>query len=442
MKKSVLMFNLLYKIKVFFLLISIAVLSLHILQAQVVTTLAGSGTTGSVDATGTLASFNYPYGLAVDNTGNVYVADTDNNKIRKITSTGVVTTLAGSGLQGSVDAVGTLASFFDPTGVAIDGYGNVYVADAGNNKIRKISPTGVVTTLAGSGNYGSVDATGTLASFNTPYGLAVDGFENVYVADYNNNKIRKITPTGVVTTFAGSGLKDSVDAVGTLASFNTPGGVAVDGSGNLYVVDSGNNKIRKITSSGVVTTLAGSGAYDSIDATGTLASFFSPTGVAVDAFGNVYVADQSNSKIRKITSSGVVTTLAGSGAHGSVDAIGTLASFYLPSGVAVDGYGNVYVADELNSEIRKISLTVTAIENYSTTIGLSVFPNPTTGDLHITASENLQLIIYNAQGIKVMEQNLLEGSNSISLESYKPGLYIIQSTNGKSQSQQYRIIKN
>ncbi|HWZ22633.1 MAG TPA: T9SS type A sorting domain-containing protein, partial [Cytophagaceae bacterium] len=315
------------------------------------------------------------------------------------------------------------------------------------NKIRKITPEGVVTTLAGSGDIGSDDANiGTLARFDNPSFVAVDVSGNVYVADTWNNKIRKITSTGVVTTLAGSGTAGSVDATGTLASFHNPYGVVVDTSGNVYVADQSNNKIRKITPTGVVTTFAGSGTYGSVNATGTLASFNQPEGLAIDASGNIYVADAVNNKIRKITPAGVVTTLAGSGAIGSVDANGTLASFEFPTDMAVDASGNVYISDEANNKIRKISATgetvETAIEDQSTTIELSVFPNPTSGDLRITAPENLQLIIYNAQGIKVMEQNLLEGSNTISLENYKPGLYIIQSTNGTSKSQQYSLVKN
>jgi serine/threonine-protein kinase len=447
MKKNVSRLYLLTKIKKYLLLISLQVLLLNVLQAQVVTTFAGSGTSGSVDATGTFASFNVPTGVAVDASRNVYIADAGNNKIRKITPEGIVTTFAGSGTRGSIDATGILASFNSPYGVAVDTSGNIYVADRDNNKIRKITPEGVVTTLAGSGDIGSDDANiGTLARFDNPSFVAVDVSGNVYVADTWNNKIRKITSTGVVTTLAGSGTAGSVDATGTLASFHNPYGVVVDTSGNVYVADQSNNKIRKITPTGVVTTFAGSGTYGSVNATGTLASFNQPEGLAIDASGNIYVADAVNNKIRKITPAGVVTTLAGSGAIGSVDANGTLASFEFPTDMAVDASGNVYISDEANNKIRKISATgetvETAIEDQSTTIELSVFPNPTSGDLRITAPENLQLIIYNAQGIKVMEQNLLEGSNTISLENYKPGLYIIQSTNGTSKSQQYSLVKN
>jgi len=270
-----------------------------------VATLAGTaGTFGSTDATGTAATFNSPHGVAVDGSGNVYVADTNNHLIRKITSAGVVTTLAGTaGNPGSTDATGTAATFKYPYGVAVDGSGNVYVADANNHLIRKITSAGVVTTLAGTaGTQGSADGTGTAATFNSPLAVAVDGSGNVYVGDSNNYLIRKITSAGVVTTLAGTaGIQGSADGAGTAATFKFPWGVAVDGSGNVYVADADNHLIRKITSAGVVTTLAGTaGIQGSTDATGTAATFNSPFGVAVDGSGNVYVADTVNHLIRKI----------------------------------------------------------------------------------------------------------------------------------------------
>jgi serine/threonine-protein kinase len=283
------------------------------------------------------------------------VGDTFNNKIRKIAPGGIVTTFAGSGAPGSADGAGTAAAFFGPIGVAFDGAGNIYVADVSNNKIRKIAPGGIVTTFAGSGARGSADGTGTAASFAGPYGVSVDADGNVYVADFCNNRIRRITPGGVVTTLAGSGSAGSADGPGAAASFAHPSGVAVDGSGNVYVADLLSNKIRKITPGGVVTTFAGSGAEGSADGVGTAASFNLPAGVAVDGSGNVYVAEISGNKIRKITPGGIVTTFAGSGVQGSADGAGPAAEFFEPMGVAVDGAGNVYVADRLNNKIRKVA---------------------------------------------------------------------------------------
>jgi sugar lactone lactonase YvrE len=327
------------------------------LKQATVTTLAGSGAFGLANGTGAAASFNSPIGVAVGASGDVYVGDFGNNEIRKITSDGVVTTLAGSptGASGSANGTGAAASFNQPNGVAVDASGNVYVGDTENNEIRKITPDGVVTTLAGSGAPGSANGTGTAASFLSPRGVAVDAIGNVYVADAENNEIRKITPDGVVTTLAGSGTAGAADGTGTAASFNLPQGVAVDASGNVYVTDTVNNEIRKITPAGVVTTLAGSGTAGAADGTGTAASFNDPIGVAVDASGNVYVGDKSNNEIRRIEPTGVVTTLAGSGAASSANGTGTAASFNLPAEVAVDTSGNVYVAEEGNNQIRKIT---------------------------------------------------------------------------------------
>jgi sugar lactone lactonase YvrE len=319
-----------------------------------VTTLAGSGASGSANGTGTAASFNYPNGVAVDASGNVYVGGAYNYRIRKITAAGVVTTLAGSGTQGSANGTGTAASFNLPSGVAVDASGNVYVADADNNRIRKITAAGVVTTLAGS-TYGFVNGTGMAARFSSPTGVAVDASGNVYVADQYSHSIRKVTSAGVVTTLAGNGNQGSANGTSTAASFNVPTGVAVDASGNMYVADQVNHRIRKITAAGVVTTLAGN-TEAFADGTGTAASFAYPNGVAVDASGNVYVGDYPNHRIRKITAAGVVTTLAGSN-QGSANGTGTAASFNYPNGVAVDASGNVYAADQGNHRIQKVAQT-------------------------------------------------------------------------------------
>jgi prepilin-type processing-associated H-X9-DG protein len=260
-----------------------------------VSTLAGSGS-GFADGSGTSASFNYPTGVALDGAGNVYVADSNNNRIRKVSPSGVVSTLAGSGNYAFADGSGTSASFRNPQGVALDGAGNVFVADFSNNRIRKVSPSGVVSTLAGSasGNWGFADGSGTSASFNYPTGVALDGAGNVYVADFSNNRIRKVSPSGVVSTLTGSGNYAFADGSGTSASFNYPFGVALDGAGNVYVADQYTHRIRKISPLGVVSTLAGSGNGEFADGTGASASFWYPTGVALDGAGNVFVADFSN----------------------------------------------------------------------------------------------------------------------------------------------------
>ena len=339
----------------------------------VVTTLAGSGSYsswGTNDGTGSAARFTFPCGVAVDTSGTVYVADSGNNTIRKVTPAGVVTTLAGlaGNNTGSADGTGSAARFNGPAGMAVDTNGNVYVADSGNNTIRKVTPSGVVTTLAGlAGSAGSADGTNSAARFNGPYGVAVDSAGNVYVADTYNDTIRKVTPVGtnwVVTTLAGlAGSSGSADGTNSAARFNYPAGVAVDSAGNLYVADYNNDTIRKVTPVGtnwVVTTLAGlAGNSGSADGTNSAARFNYPEGVAVDSAGNVYVADVYNDTIRKVTPVGtnwVVTTLAGlAGSIGSADGTNSAARFAYPVGVAVDSAGNIYVADNGNYTIRKVT---------------------------------------------------------------------------------------
>jgi sugar lactone lactonase YvrE len=316
---------------------------------NLVTTLAGS-TAGFLD--GAPARFGFPTGVAVDAASNLYIGDQSNHRIRKITPAGVATTLAGSGVAGFADGTGAAAQFDIPQGVAVDGSGNVYVADQNNHRIRKITPAGVVTTLAGSGTAGATDATGAAAQFDSPSGVTVDSAGNLYVGDTGNHRIRKITPAGVVTTLAGSTIGAS-NGTGAAAQFSSPFGVAVDAAGNVYVADQNNRRIRKVTAAGVVTTLAGS-TQGFADGTGAAAQFDTPSGVAVDDAGNVYVADTFNHRIRKITPAGVVTTLAGS-TLGSSDGTGAAAQFNNPYGVALDAAGNLYIADRSNHRIREIN---------------------------------------------------------------------------------------
>ena len=334
-------------------------------------TFAGTGSAGSSNGTGTSASFNQPLGTAVDAPGNIYVADAANELIRKITPAGVVSTFAGTGSSGAVNGTGTAASFYHPVGMCVDAAGNIYVADENNNMIRKISPAGVVTTLAGSGSQGSADGTGTAASFYNPCGVAVDAAGNVYVGDNSNNKIRKITAAGVVTTIAGSGAVGSGDGTGTGATFNQPFSVTLDPFGNLYISDRYNHRIRKLVlATGVVSTVAGSGTAGWADGTGPAASFNYPTTIISDASGNVFVADYHNNRIRKVTSGGVVTTLAGSATAGSANGTGTAATFNYPFAISIDASGYLYVGDLNTDLVRKVATTPFGVTPYLPT-GLS-----------------------------------------------------------------------
>lgn len=333
------------------------------------------GGIGSADGTGTDARFCYPTSVAVDASGNVYVADYGNDTIRRISPAGVATTLAGlAGSSGSADGTGSEARFNSPYGVAVDGSGNVYVADTYNNTIRKVTPSGVVTTLAGlAGSYGSSNGTGSAARFFSPRGVAVDSSGNVYVADTYNDMIRKVTPAGVVTTLAGiAGYPGSDDGAAGTATFYRPSGVAVDSAGIVYVADSSNRTIRKVDS-GWVSTLAGvAGSDGDSDGTGSGARFSWPWGVAVDSTANVYVADTYNYTIRKITPGRVVTTIGGlAGYSGSTDGIGSAARFAGPTGVAVDSSGNVYVADRDND---RISTSAAGATNHAPAVSFGSAP--------------------------------------------------------------------
>jgi hypothetical protein len=321
----------------------------------VITTLAGqTGNGGFADGTGINAQFYYPFDVVTDGGGNVYIADFAYGMIRKMTPAGVVSTLA----QG----------FYGPEGVAVDVASNVYVADTFDQVIQKITPGGFTTILAGSlYTTGTADGANGNALFNYPWGIAVDSATNLYVADSSSSTIRKISPVGanwVVTTIAGlAGNPGSSDGTNSQARFNNPGSLAMDAARNIYVADTANNTIRKITPDGtgtnwIVTTLAGqAGVPGSRDGGGigtqSFAQFYSPSGVAVDGSGNVYVADTYNDLIRKITPQGVVSTLAGLlYADAGADGYYTNAQFNYPYGVAVDNAANIYVADTYNQTIR------------------------------------------------------------------------------------------
>ena len=321
--------------------------------AQVeVTTLAG-GVGGSADGIGTSATFFQVAGVAVDPGGNIVVAAWGNSRIRSVTPGGVVSTLAGSA-SGYANGVGAAAQFFQPSGVAVDSSGNVYVADTNNHRIRKVTPGGAASMLAGSGTASFADGTGGAASFNWPRGVAVDAGGNVFVGDGLNHRVRRVTPGGAVTTFAG-GAAGFANGIGAAASFDRPYGIAVDALGNLYVADTNNDRIRKVTPGRAVSTLAGSGTASFADGTGAAASFRGPLGVAVDAGGNVFVADSGNHRLRRVTPVGVVTTLAGSGAAAFANGVGAAASFNAPNGVCVNAAGDIFVGDYENRRVRMLT---------------------------------------------------------------------------------------
>jgi len=325
--------------------------SLTVKAALVISTLAGkTGTLGTGNGTGTNATFGYPWGIVCDPAGNFYVAEYYDGTIRKITPAGVVNNFVPA------------FTFAGPEGLAIDVATNLYICDSGNNKIKRISPAGTVTALVGSGAAGWADGTNNAAVFSAPWGIAVDSLTNIYVADYNSNVIRKVFRVGatanwVATTIAGMpGQPGSSDGTNSQARFNSPAGVACDPAGNVYVADTSNDTIRKLTTDStgtnwVVTTIAGqAGIYGHNDGLGTNAIVGQPYAMASDSAGNIYFTEGSSGLIRFISTNGTVTTLAGS--NGSADGFYTAAGFAQPRGITIDAFGNIYVADTFNYTIR------------------------------------------------------------------------------------------
>jgi len=325
------------------------------LGAQTVTVTAANGSfNAGSDANS--ATFNHPFGMTMDAAGNFYITDQLGSTIRKISSSGIVSTVAGNGRPISVDGNGLNAGFDGPSGIVADKSGNLYVTDYNSGLIRKITPDGTVTTIAGNNmGYAELDGLGTSASFNEPDGITIDQQGNLYVADQGGSRIRKILPNAQVITIAGSS-PGYADGSGAGANFYGPAGITIDASGNLFVTDDYNSKIRKIDGSGHVTTLAGSPIAGSFDGTGASAGFDGVVGITTDGHGNLYVAESGGvSKIRKVTAKGVVTTIAGTGVPGYADDFAAKAQFNEPTALVFDKAGNLYIADDANNRIRMLS---------------------------------------------------------------------------------------
>ena len=324
----------------------------------VVTTFVGS-TFGDFDAVGTNAKISNPVGMVQDNQGNIFFTDQSNNKIKKTTPSGAVSTFAGSGQEGNINGAATTATFKTLVGIAIDGNNNLFVSDSGNYKIRKITPQGVVSDFAGS-TAGDQDvpagagSSALYARFSSISGIVIDYAGNIIVCDYGNSKIKKINANGtVVSTLVGT-IAGDVDGDATTAKIN-PSLITKDNQGNFYFTEVATHKIKKVSSAGVVATIAGSTRGD-IDESGTNAKFNNPTGIAINNDGTLFVADAFNNKIKKITATGAVTTLVGSLTEGDVDGLTDVARLKQPVGILVDLSGNLIFSDTGNFKIKNITL--------------------------------------------------------------------------------------
>jgi ABC-type branched-subunit amino acid transport system substrate-binding protein/sugar lactone lactonase YvrE len=337
-------------------------------QGVTVSTLAGDGHRGHRDGPGPQARFDGNIGgMAIDRQGNIYIPEPLAHRIRRITPDGLVSTLAGTGSPGYADGPIATAQFFVPAGLAVDAAGNVFVADGGNNRVRLIQTDGMVTTLAGTGEPGYRDGPAGEAQFNGPFDVAMSSRGVLYVADAGNDRIRAISPDGMVTTLAGSGRRGFKDGPPEQAEFNAPWKLTSAADGTLYVADGvaifmrGNHAVRRVAPDGTVSTVAGTGLPGLADGSTAKAGFYWPEDLDADAFGNIYVADSHGNRIRVITPEGMVYTLAGSGRMGHADGPGPEAAFLGPVGVLVDGSGHLFVSDYASLRIRVIDLPHTLV---------------------------------------------------------------------------------
>ncbi len=418
------------------------VFTLNSYSQNYVSTYAGTGSAGLQNGAVSQAKFSSPFGMCIDKNSTIYVADNGNNCIRKITADGTVSTYAGSRTAGYVDGTLTQARFRAPTGVCVDDSGNVYVSDFENHRIRKITADGIVSTLAGNGVAGLADGVGTQAQFSFPRGICRDAAGNLYVGDSWNHRIRKITPQGMVSTYAGGGDTIGVQSVGhykdaadTSARFYTPCEVKIDAQNNIYVADAYTHRIRKIDANRMVSTLAGSGdigqqAGGFANGSAETALFKVPTTIFIAADGSFYVGDGANQRVRKIKD-GIVSTFAGSGATGFSDAIDSLATFNFPRAVVEDVQKSTfYVVDFNNHSLRQIAAQTSGIQNNTISNDVTIFPNPASNIVYINSpsAANKWAAIYDLSGKEMVyyAPHAFEQTLQLSTTHIPTGVYIVK----------------
>ena len=407
------------KLFLFFYLFLSSLIGVHT-YAQVITTIAGDSVQGynGDNIAATTAKLYGPYSTAVDTAGNLYIADLDNNRVRKVNTAGIITTIAGNGVAGysGDDSAATLAKLDGPAGVAVDASGNVYIADDYNSRIRKVNTSGIITTIAGTGvnGYSGDNGPSTAAEINDPHGIAVDAIGNVYICDELNSRVRIINIMGIITTIAGTGLPgysgDNTEA--TSAEIDHPYGVAVDLTGNIYFTEWTNNCVRKINTAGIITTIAGGNptlGFSGDKGPATAADFHIPIGIAIDKAGNIFIGDSYNNRVRKIDQTGIITTYAGTGLEGYSGDNGPAidAELYGPIGITVDISGNLYIADYSNGRIRFIKNTESINTAKNIEVNITVSPNPSNGffkaNVASALTEKVTITIVNELGEKVKE---------------------------------------
>jgi sugar lactone lactonase YvrE len=411
-------------------------LTFGVSDAQNIFTYAGTGVQGysgdgGLAINGQLAT---TYGIAVDALGNVYIADAENRRIRKINTAGIISTIAGTGVPGfSGDGGAATSAQLDyPVSLAVDTSGNLYVGDF--YRIRKVNASGIISTIAGTGVAGFSGDGGLAisAQIQQIIGISIDVSGNVYFADANNQRIRKINTAGIISTVAGTGVPgfSGDGGAATSAQITLPYGIVTDALGNLFISE--NFRIRKVNTVGIISTVAGTGVpgYSGDGGAAINAQFYDPKGIAIDSAGNIFIADEVNVRIRKINNVGIISTFAGTGVAGfSGDgASANLAQLNTAIALAIDASGNVFIADFVNYRIRKVCVgsCLAGINSLTENNGVLIFPNPNNGSFKIQiAAEiaNVELILYNSLGQKVHEQKIIQGENNITTSGLAKGLY-------------------
>lgn len=424
-----------------FLMITVA------LNAQIINTVIGNGNNGFAGDGGlaTAATLNQPVAICIDVNGNIYFSDYSNQRIRKVTTSGIITTVAGNGNAGYSGDGGpaTAASINKPIGITVDAAGNLFIADSYNDRIRKVNTSGIITTVAGIGSPGFTGDGGaaTAAKLYEPTGVCVDDMGNIFIADNNNNRIRKVNTSGIISTVAGNGTAGFAGDGGsaTSAQLHYPFEVFAGANNSLFIADYSNNRIRKIDASGIITTVAGNGTggFAGDGALATNAEIYLPQGVTTDAAGNIYIADFFNHRIRKVDNAGIIHTLAGTntGGYNGDGILATTAQLYYPTGVRTDAAGNVYIADSFNDRIRKIA-TVTGIAEATNNTAMAVFPNPANEQFIITneafLNQKFDIELYDVFGHLLFKKAENIATVTVDTKDFTAGFYELKvlSANG------------
>ena len=422
-------------------------------NAQIITTVAGNGTGAYAGDGGaaTASEINYPTGVALDVIGNLYIADYGNNRIRMVNTIGTISTFVGNGSAGYSGDGGqaTVAELNHPNGMAIDASGNLYIADCFNNCIRKVTTSGIISTTVGNGasGYSGNGGQATAAGLNHPSQVVLDAAGTLYFADQNNNVIRKVNAAGIISTVVGNGTGAFSGDGGQAAAceINYSNGVTLDAAGNIYVADQNNSRVRKVNSSGIINTIVGTGVagFSGDGGQATVAELFHPTCISFGCQGNLYISDYGNNRIRKVTSSGVISTVAGNGtgAYSGDGGQGTLAEINTPIGIAVDAIGNMYIADASNNRVRKLTGVCQATDIYQISghnTQISVYPNPANNKITIDANDVVELKLFDVLGKQIFATKTPE----VDVSDFNDGVYFIQVQTKQSTTTQKIIVQH